>query len=299
MPESGAGTSVPSPGCVGSFVGWALTWRTLVPVNAAPPRAPLDQVALQAVAGPQWQVRLYAEAGSTNALAAADPVRHRIVVADHQQAGRGRLDRAWVTPPGAALTFSAVFDPVVDVEWWPVLPLVAGYAVARALGDFARLKWPNDVMVEDARPGSGSGSGSGSDRKVCGILVERVNSRPPMVVIGIGINVDQTEDELPVPTATSLALAGHPVERTALFGAVVRSLRVELGEFARHPQTFVHRYRGRSATLDRDVRVELPGDRTVEGRVHDFDGHGRMLLETPEGLRTLSAGDVVHVRAPG
>jgi BirA family biotin operon repressor/biotin-[acetyl-CoA-carboxylase] ligase len=251
-------------------------------VNAAPPRAPLDQLALQSVAGPQWQVRLYAEAGSTNALAVADPARHRVVVADHQQAGRGRLDREWVTPPGAAVTFSAVFDPVVDAEWWPVLPLVAGYAVARALGGYARLKWPNDVLI--------------GEQKVCGILVERVNTRPPMVVIGIGINVDQTEDELPVATATSLALEGHPVDRTELFGRVVRSLRVWLGLFARSPNTFMGQYRGRSATLDRDVRVDLPGDRAVEGRVSDFDHHGRMLLETADGLLTLSAGDVVHVR---
>jgi BirA family biotin operon repressor/biotin-[acetyl-CoA-carboxylase] ligase len=187
-----------------------------------------------------------------------------------------------VTPPGAALTFSAVFDPVVDVEWWPVVPLVAGYAVARALGSFATLKWPNDVMIGEC--------------KVCGILVERVNGRPPMVVIGIGINVDQTADELPVPTATSLALAGHPVDRTALFGDVVRHLRVCLGMFARSPNTFMNQYRGRSATLDRDVRVELPGDRVVEGRVRDFDPHGQMLLATADGLVTLSAGDVVHVR---
>src|SRR4051794_5784477 len=245
-------------------------------------RSPLDQAALQEVAGPQWQVRLYAEAGSTNELAAADPVRHRIVVADHQQAGRGRLDRRWVTPPGAALTFSAVFDPVVDAEWWPVVPLVAGYAVARALGGDALLKWPNDVLI--------------GDRKVCGILVERASSRPPMAVIGVGINVDQTEDELPVPTATSLALEGHRVDRTELFGEVVSSLRASLGDFAAHPSTFMNHYRGRSATLDRDVRVELPGDRTVDGRVSDFDAHGRLLLETPDGLLTLSAGDVVHVR---
>ena len=245
-------------------------------------RSPLDQVALQAVAGPQWQVRLYAEAGSTNALAAADPARHRIVVADHQQQGRGRLDRQWVTPPGAALTFSAVFDPVVDTEWWPVVPLVAGYAVARAIGGFATLKWPNDVMI--------------GDRKVCGILVERVNSRPPTVVIGIGINVDQTADELPVPTATSLALAGHPMDRTTLFGDVIRSLRSALGEFSSSPRTFVELYRSRSATLHRDVRVALPGDRTVEGRVVDLDRYGRLVLETGDGPLTLSAGDVVHLR---
>ncbi len=250
--------------------------------SSRPARSPLDQAALQEVAGPQWQVRLYAEAGSTNELAAADPVPHRVVVADHQQAGRGRLDRAWVTPPGAALTFSAVFDPVVDTEWWPVLPLVAGYAVARALGDFARLKWPNDVLI--------------GDHKVCGILVERVNTRPPLVVIGIGINVDQTADELPVPTATSLALAGHPVDRTALFGEVVRSLRLWLGLFAGSPNTFMNQYRGRSATLDRDVRVALPGDRAVEGRVVELDRHGRLVLATADGPVSLSAGDVVHLR---
>jgi BirA family transcriptional regulator, biotin operon repressor / biotin---[acetyl-CoA-carboxylase] ligase len=251
-------------------------------VNVASARAALDLRALRAVAGPQWEVRLLAEAGSTNQLAVADPVRHRVVVADHQQAGRGRLDREWVTPPGAALTFSAVFDPVVEPEWWPVIPLVAGYAVARALGGFATLKWPNDVMIDD--------------RKVSGILVERVNTRPPMVVIGIGVNVDQSADELPVPTATSLALAGHPVDRTALFGDVLRHLRIWLGSFARSPNTFLNQYRGRSATLERDVRVELPGHRTVEGRVSDFDAYGRMLLDTAAGPLTLSAGDVVHVR---
>jgi len=254
-------------------------------------RSPLDQARLQEVAGPQWQVRLYAEAGSTNELAAADPVRHRVVVADHQQAGRGRLDRAWVTPPGAALTFSAVFDPVVDTEWWPLLQLVAGYAVARALGDRATLKWPNDVMIDDPS------TGSGGPRKVCGILVERVNTHPPMVVIGIGINVDQTADELPVATATSLAMAGHRVDRTALFGDVVHCLRLWLGRFAGSPNTFMHRYRARSATLGRDVRVALPGDRTVEGRVVDLDQHGRLVLETADGPLSLSAGDVVHLRS--
>jgi BirA family biotin operon repressor/biotin-[acetyl-CoA-carboxylase] ligase len=230
-------------------------------------------------------VRLYAEAGSTNALAAAEPADGLVVVADHQQAGRGRLDREWVTPPGAALTFSVVLDPVVDNEWWPVVPLVAGYAVARALGGFATVKWPNDVLV--------------GDHKVGGILVERVAGRPPRVVIGIGINVDQTEEELPVPTATSLTLAGHPVDRTSLFGDVLGSLRGSLGQFARRPDLFMNQYRDRSATLGRDVRVELPGDRTVEGRVVDVDDHGRLLLRTADETLTLSAGDVVHVRPSG
>jgi BirA family transcriptional regulator, biotin operon repressor / biotin---[acetyl-CoA-carboxylase] ligase len=254
-------------------------------VNSVDRRAPLDLETLRAVAGPPWDVRLYAEAGSTNELAVADPVPHRIVVADHQQAGRGRLDRGWVTPPGTALTFSAVVDPLVEPEWWPMVPLVAGYAVALALGAGATLKWPNDVLL--------------GDRKVCGILVERVATRPPMAVIGIGINVDQTADELPVPTATSLTLAGHPADRTALFGDVLASLRASLRHFAGHPELFMNQYRDRSATLGQDVRVDLPGDRSVEGRAVGFDDHGRLLLQTDGETLTLSAGDVVHLRPSG
>jgi BirA family biotin operon repressor/biotin-[acetyl-CoA-carboxylase] ligase len=246
-------------------------------------RTPLVEAALQGVAGPQWTVRLYAEADSTNALAAAELEGNLVVVADHQQAGRGRLDREWVTPAGAALTFSVVLDPGVDIEWWPVVPLVTGYAVARALGGFATLKWPNDVLVDGL--------------KVCGILVERPATPPLRVVIGIGINVDQTADELPVPSATSLTMAGHPVDRTRLFGDVLGSLRSSLGHFARHPDLFMNQYRDRSASLGQDVRVELPGDRTVEGRVVDFDDHGRLLLRTDDETVSLSAGDVVHLRA--
>ena len=126
-------------------------------------------------------MQLHAAAESTNALAAAAPERGLVVVADHQTAGRGRLGRTWTTPPGAALTFSAVVDPVLDDEWWPLVPLVAGYAVARRLR--GSVKWPNDVLL--------------GDRKVCGILVERVHVRAhgsdkPLAVVGIGINVDQT-----------------------------------------------------------------------------------------------------------
>ncbi|HEX3223111.1 MAG TPA: biotin--[acetyl-CoA-carboxylase] ligase [Nocardioides sp.] len=248
-------------------------------------RSPLDEAALQAVAGPQWTVRLHAEAGSTNALAAAEPVGDLVVVADHQLAGRGRLDREWVTPPGAALTFSAVLDPGVALEWWPMVPLVTGYAVARALGGFAAVKWPNDVLVDG--------------QKVCGILVERVAATPPLAVIGIGINVDQTADELPVPSATSLTLAGRPVDRTTLFGDVLGSLRAALRHFAAHPDLFMNQYRDRSATLGQDVRVDLPGDRTVEGRVVDFDDHGRLLLRADGETLALSAGDVVHLRPSG
>ena len=250
--------------------------------TSAVPRSPLDAGALRAAAGPDWTVQLHATAGSTNALAAAAPARNLVVVADHQTAGRGRLDRTWETPPGAALTFSAVVDPQVEPEWWPVLPLAAGLAVGRALGPGARLKWPNDVLI-------------GED-KVCGILVERVGSRPAYAVIGIGINVDQTRDELPVPEATSLALAGVPRDRSELFGEVLRALRLAVGSLREDPHGVVTSYRGLSATLDRPVRVDLPDGSVLEGPAVDIDDHGRLVVLHQGRRVAVGAGDVVHVR---
>ncbi|HEY3528561.1 MAG TPA: biotin--[acetyl-CoA-carboxylase] ligase [Nocardioides sp.] len=254
-------------------------------MNDATPRAPLVLERLQEAAGPRWQVHLHAEAESTNALAATTPEPGLVVVADHQTAGRGRLGRTWVTPEGAALTFSAVVDPGLDDEWWPLLPLVAGYAVARTVG--GSLKWPNDVLL--------------GGRKVCGILVERVHVRgrgadTPLAVVGIGLNVDQTSDELPVPTATSLALETGPRDRTELFGELLDQLRTGLDAAVRSPGDTLRDYRGLCDTLAQEVRVELPGGETLEGRAVDVDEHGRLVVENAEGTVVVAAGDVVHVR---
>jgi BirA family biotin operon repressor/biotin-[acetyl-CoA-carboxylase] ligase len=260
--------------------------------SATASRSPLEQEGLEQSAGPNWSVRLLPQAESTNAVASRSPERNLVVVADHQTAGRGRLDRVWETPPGAALTFSAVFDPVVDAEWWPVIPLASGVAVARAIGSSARLKWPNDVLL--------------GEQKVCGILVERLSTSPPYAVIGIGINVDQRRDELPVETATSLSLAGLPRDRTELFGAVLRELRFALVALARDPHGLVGQYRGLSATRDRRVRVDLPGGEILEGTALDIDAHGALVVAHDEPhepgwaalprTTTVGAGDVVHVR---
>ena len=77
-----------------------------------------------------------------------------VLVADHQTAGRGRLDRTWVSPPGSALTFSVLLAPDrVPVARWPWLPLLVGIAVAEGVRRVAEvdcsLKWPNDVLVGD------------------------------------------------------------------------------------------------------------------------------------------------------
>jgi BirA family biotin operon repressor/biotin-[acetyl-CoA-carboxylase] ligase len=248
------------------------------------PRAPLALDRLQEAAGPSWRVRLHATAESTNSLAAAAPEPGLAVVADHQTAGRGRLGRAWTTPPGAALTFSAVVDPRLGDDWWPLVPLAAGCAVATVVD--GALKWPNDVLLEGS--------------KVCGILVERVRGpERPLAVVGIGINVDQTRDELPVPTATSLALAGRRSDRTSLFGAVLDELGARLEAASASPPALVAAYRERCDTLGREVRVDLPGGEALVGRAVDVDAQGRLVVAGADGTRPVAAGDVVHVRPQG
>lgn len=228
-------------------------------------------------------------AGSTNEIAAAGPRPGRVVVADHQLAGRGRLDRSWTTPAGSALTFSAIVEPALELRHWPLLPLAAGLAVADALrtvGARPTLKWPNDVLLESG--------------KVAGILAERVGD-PARAIIGIGINVDLAASELPVPTATALSLEGVSVSRTDLFGTVLSALAARLGELDADPEGFVATYRDACDTVGREVEAHLPGGVRERGRAVGVDASGRLEIEVGASTGTskivaMAAGDVVHLR---
>lgn len=245
-------------------------------------RPPLESVTLQEAAGPQWVVRLHEEVDSTNAVAAADAVPGRVVIAERQVAGRGRLDRTWEAAPGTSLTFSVVVDPGVPDEHWPLLPLVSALAAAegvrRATGLDARVKWPNDVLVDG--------------QKVAGILLERVQGKHPVAVIGIGLNVSQTQAELPVDTASSLELSGASVGRTEVFGAVLTALTELLDRFHQAPPAILGSYRERCATIGTEVEVHLPGGETFTGTATEVDRWGRLVVAG----RPVAAGDVVHVR---
>jgi BirA family transcriptional regulator, biotin operon repressor / biotin---[acetyl-CoA-carboxylase] ligase len=159
------------------------------------PRPPLDKARLEA--NPDLvadvSIEVLDATPSTNAVAVeraqAGAPEGLVVVADHQTAGRGRLDRVWETPAGTAVTFSLLLRPTAPTRSWPWLPLLTGYAVDKALkarGLDAGVKWPNDVLI--------------GGRKVAGILVERIETPDgPAAVVGVGINVAMTDTELPVP----------------------------------------------------------------------------------------------------
>jgi BirA family transcriptional regulator, biotin operon repressor / biotin---[acetyl-CoA-carboxylase] ligase len=269
--------------------------------TASSGRPPLEPAAVAAaLAGTRWRPEVLAASPSTNAVVAArlragEP-EGLVVVADHQTAGRGRLDRSWVTPAGAALTFSVLLTPdEAPVARWPWLPLLTGVAVAegvrRTVGLDVVLKWPNDVLV--------------GDRKVCGILVERVEGpHGAGAVVGVGLNVAQRPDELPVATATSLAeVAGSAVDRVNLLAGVLGALaqRYDAWRHARGDATeLLHSaYTRLCDTLGRTVRVQLPGGSDLTGEAIGVDGDGRLLVRTGDRVTALGAGDVVHVRRTG
>ncbi len=217
-----------------------------------------------------------------------------VLVAEHQTAGRGRLDRTWTTPARSGLTLSVLVRPTaVEPGRWPWLPLMVGLVVAASLRDQAgveaAVKWPNDVIVDD--------------RKVAGILVERVEGagRAPAAVIGIGLNVSLHEHELPVPTATSLVLEQATMtDRSQLARALLRNFERVYGGWLRAggdpAQGLQAAYVDACATIGRRVRVELVGGQVATGDAVAVDPLGRLLVRTAQGLQAFGAGDVVHLR---
>lgn len=236
--------------------------------------------------GPPWlPVEVHDSVDSTNAELVRDPRPWRVVTAEEQVRGRGRLDRAWTTSPGTSIAASVLVPrPRTAPLGW--VPLVVGLALREALTEVSgveiSLKWPNDLLV----PADG-------DRKLAGILAELTADG---VVVGTGINIDQERADLPVDSATSLRLAGAPgVSREAALTAYLRSLATYLGRLDDDAYAVRLAYAAACGTLGRTVVAHLPQSE-VRGVATDVDADGRLCLRTDKGPYAVAAGDVVHVR---
>ncbi|QGN56638.1 biotin--[acetyl-CoA-carboxylase] ligase [Nostocoides sp. HKS02] len=255
-------------------------------------REPLDREALHealVTSGSPWTgIDVHPRLGSTNVEAARLAQPWRVVVTDHQEAGRGRLGRSWETPANTSVTLSVLLPAPDEARGW--MPLVTGLAVLRGIAEVtglrAGLKWPNDVLLA-----------ADDDRKVCGVLCEL---QPQGVVVGLGVNVDQTRDELPVDTATSLRLAGaQDVRREDLVVAILRHLAVLHGDLVRGGTARAGAqaaYREACLTTGREVDLHA-ADGTVR-RVHavGIDAQGRLVVASGGAEYAVAAGDVVHAR---
>ena len=223
-----------------------------------------------------------------------------MVVTEEQIAGRGRLGRTWVAPPGSSLLVSVVLRPPLPVRAVWLTAALAGVSLAEAVRVVAGpdlpvgLKWPNDLLL--------------GGRKAAGLLAEaRMDGdRLVCVVLGMGVNVNQDVTDFPpevAARATSVALAaGHPVDRAALLGAwgerfLAGYQRLGNGETG----AVLAAYRDWLETIGQPVRATRLDAEPVDGTAVDLTANGCLVILTSSGRRVeVSAADVEHLRlTPG
>ncbi|MBI5189676.1 MAG: biotin--[acetyl-CoA-carboxylase] ligase [Nitrospirae bacterium] len=215
-----------------------------------------------------------------------------LVVSESQTAGRGRLGRSWVSPPGVNIYLSMLLRPQMPPQDAPFITLAASVALARTLKDGykldAAIKWPNDVLL--------------SGRKASGILTE-MSSEPDRirhVVLGVGIDVNMKPSEFPddirAQSTSVMAELGRSVNRAELlcrfleeFEPVYELLVGGAGA------SVLDLWRGLSCTLGRRIVVKtLRGELT--GLARDIDASGGLILELDGGTtQTVTSGDVGFV----
>jgi BirA family biotin operon repressor/biotin-[acetyl-CoA-carboxylase] ligase len=237
-------------------------------------------------------VRFFDEVDSTNRVAAEWAAEGApdgsLVVADHQTAGRGRLDRKWFSPPGSSLLFSVILRPSIVVEDLGLLNLAASAALCGAVAEEGlepRVKWPNDVVL--------------GGLKIAGILAEASLelNRAISVILGVGLNVNIPESEFPAELREIAggvsSVSGRTHDRVTILTAFLRNF----GHFydglpGRPPEWILNSYRELCSTLGQTVRVDLHNG-SLEGVAVDIHTSGGLILDSGEIIRV---GDVVHLR---
>lgn len=241
-----------------------------------------------------WKLHVYRTTASTQdvarQLAARDSAKAvqaagQVVVADYQQAGRGRLGRRWVAPPGCTLLLTAIVDAS---QFTDDRLMMAGCVAVAKLTEFltsrpATIRWPNDVLCQD--------------RKLSGILIERVGR---LALVGIGLNIQLSPDQWPAELrdrATSLAELEAPIDRLAALDRLL--LELDQACHGTSDAELLAFWRDRSSLLQRRVMLDAAGRRVI-GRVIDLDPRAGLLVAIEGGgVATLEASSASLLEVDG
>ena len=209
-----------------------------------------------------------------------------LALAEFQSAGRGRLGRSWEVPEGTSVMMSILLRPKFEPQYAPMLTLVMGMAVAKAVKKFGfdvSIKWPNDVVV--------------SHKKICGILTEMGvrDGKIDYAVIGVGINVNIREfpDEM-VDKATSLYLeSGREFDRSQIPGLVMEAFEEYYEKFAATCDLSGLKEEYESILANYNQPVRVLAKEPYEGVARGITDGGELLVEKTDGtIVAVSAGEV-------
>lgn len=204
-----------------------------------------------------------------------------LFVANAQTAGRGRLGRSFYSPKDTGLYMSLMLKAKDDIQDTVCMTTAVSVCVTDAIKELcgidAQIKWVNDIYIDS--------------KKVCGILCEAVTddmtSKIKGIIIGIGINISTTDfpDEL---TATASSL-GHTVDKNRLCALITDNI-VTMYENI-ETRAFIDEYKKRSLVLGKKINYTENGV-TKEATAVDIDNNGGLIIETENGTKTLSTGEI-------
>jgi BirA family biotin operon repressor/biotin-[acetyl-CoA-carboxylase] ligase len=205
------------------------------------------------------------------------------VVAGCQTSGRGRLKREWRSDTGG-LYFTTVVRPDLPPALSYRVSFLASLTLARALnrmfGIDARLKWPNDLLVEE--------------RKLCGMLseIEAEADRVAFINVGIGVNVSNDPSDIE-PAATSLkAILGRDVSKKEILARFLDAFEQQMKTAAF--DRVIDEWKAHTVTLNRQVRV-VTSREVFTGKAVDVDDSGALILQSADGtLQKIHYGDCFH-----
>ena len=214
-------------------------------------------------------------------LAANGAESWTVVTADEQTIGRGRRNAKWVSPPGANLYLSVILrpDPPLKPAQIPEIAFITSLATAKAIREYgidARIKWPNDILI--------------NGKKLAGILIEAVPSQGA-VVIGIGLNVNWSDfpTEL-VEIATSVEIElGQRVDVEHCLQIILTQLKNAWNLYERGFAFVMQEWKSLECTTGRKVKVELDGE-VISGLAIGVDGYGGLIVK-------LASGEAITVTA--
>ena len=254
----------------------------------------MNKVELESIRNTTWagqEIYYYDVADSTNIrakeLAEEGHPSGTLVVADRQEAGRGRRGRSWDSPPGTGIFMTLLLKPDMNPNHASMLTLVAAMAVARAISKCANtealIKWPNDIVI--------------GGKKICGILTEMsaqfdfINH----IVIGIGINVhnEHFPEEIAETAGSILLQTGKRIRRAELIEQILEQFEHYYAIFMETEDLsgLVKEYNSILVNMNKSVRVLDPKE-PFEGKAMGITKKGELIVDTWESRKMVSSGEV-------